>query len=265
MVVICIMVWGLKRPIESEYQNETLTSNDEADMDKGRIDETSEREYDKEEKSMKRDMSNRRFRELIGENNEIRYEDLITVKYSAEEIQMLRDYFDSYVRTGYNMHSIHIDLRDKYPFECVRETDRVGYVMFQGEDGRLLCVYFNKENLNVIYAGITTKFLTAEDFQGVEPNVTREKDIHKISGELCIDGRFSAVDLEYCIVEEGTFIFYFRRYGYGWTEDMIANPPLAMCKFFSDGEEPLEGCEQVPQMLPIDKHITEISERKNHK
>ena len=94
MVVICIMVWGLKRPIESEYQNETLTSNDEADMDKGRIDETSEREYDKEEKSMKRDMSNRRFRELIGENNEIRYEDLITVKYSAEEIQMLRDYFD---------------------------------------------------------------------------------------------------------------------------------------------------------------------------
>lgn len=41
---------GVKRPIEGEYQNETLTSNDEADMDKGRIDETGEWEYDKEEK-----------------------------------------------------------------------------------------------------------------------------------------------------------------------------------------------------------------------
>lgn len=217
-------------------------------------------EYGKEMESAEKYRMDIRFRDLIGEDNETRYEELITVKYSAEELQMLSDYFNSNVRGRYNMHSAHIDLKDKYPFECVREADRVGYVMFQGEDGRLLCIYFNKENLNIIYAGITTKFLSAQDFEGIQTNVTREKEIHKISGELCIDGRLSAVDMEYCIVNEGTMVFYFGRYGYGWTEEDIANPPLAMWRFIPDGEEPPHSFEEAPEMLPIDKHIVENEE-----
>ena len=54
--------------------------------------------------------------DLIGEYNEIQYEDLITVKYSEEEIKMLQEYFESCLGTGYTMNWAYNDLKEKYAF-----------------------------------------------------------------------------------------------------------------------------------------------------
>ncbi len=133
--------------------------------------------------------------------------------------------------------------------------------MFQGEDGSLLCVYFNKENLHIRDVGIYNKFLSVKDFDRIIPYATKEKELYALSGELYSDMLISAVDIQYCMVEEGTLLFYFSHFGSGWTEESEKNPLLVYRVFILDGEEPPESFETVPEMLPIDKHIAEASEK----
>ncbi len=232
-------------------------SDYEADKDG---EETDKWEYGKKMEHVKRDMSDRRFRDLIGEYNEIRYEDLITVRYSEDEIKMLQEYFESCIGTRYTMNWAYNDLKEKYAFECVRETDKGAYVMFQGEDGSLLCVYFNKDNLHIRDVGVYNKFFSVKDFEGIIPYVTKEKELHALSGELCSDMLISAVDIQYCAVEEGVILFYFSHFGSGWAEEGTVNPLLVRREFIPDGEGMLEGFETVPQLLPIDRHIAEVLE-----
>ena len=262
-VLIGIILWARK---ETYYKGENgIDKLSEYEIDKDQLDDTSGLKNGKEGEDMKKDISDRRFRDLIGEYNETQYEDLITVKYSEEEIKMLQEYFESCIGTGYTMNWVYNDLKEKYAFECVREADRVCYAMFQGEDGSLLCVYFNKQNLYIRDVGVYKKFLSINDYDQIIPGVTRQNEIYALSGELCSDMLISAVDLQHCMVKEGTLLFYFRGYGYGWTEEDIANPPLERREFIPDGEEPPQSFEDIPQMLPIDKHIAEISESENHK
>ena len=70
----------------------------------------------------------------------------------------------------------------------------------------------------------------------------------------------SAVDIQYCAVEEGVILFYFSHFGSGWAEEGTVNPLLVRREFIPDGEGMLEGFETVPQLLPIDRHIAEVLE-----
>ncbi len=258
-----IMVWRWKSPVNVQhkpYDKEQVSHDTEmaaCDLEK------EESENDRKPEVMKKDTSDRRFIDLVGEYNETRYEDLITVRYSEEEMQQLRAYMESYAgtymtaRTAYEMYSA---LEGEYAFECVRETDRGGYILFQGEDGSLLCVYFDKEGLILRGVGVYNKFLSLKDFEGVIPYNTKEKEIYALSGGLCKEKGRGGV-IQYCIVEEGTLVFYFRNMGYGWTEEDREDPLLVRRIFIPDGEEPPAGFERIPQMLPIDKHIAETSEK----
>ena len=107
---------------------------------------------------------------------------------------------------------------------------------------------------------ICNKFLSLKDFEGVIPYNTKEKEIYALSGGLCKEKGRGGV-IQYCIVEEGTLVFYFRNMGYGWTEEDREDPLLVRRIFIPDGEEPPAGFERIPQMLPIDKHIAETSEK----
>ena len=258
-----IMVWRWKSPVniqDKPYDKEQVSHDTEmtaCDLEK------EESENDRKPEVMKKDTSDRRFIDLVGEYNETRYEDLITVRYSEEEMQQLRAYMESYAgtymtaRTAYEMYSA---LEGEYAFECVRETDRGGYILFQGEDGSLLCVYFNKDNLHIRDVGVYNKFFSVKDFEGIIPYVTKEKELHALSGELCSDMLISAVDIQYCAVEEGVILFYFSHFGSGWAEEGTVNPLLVRREFIPDGEGMLEGFETVPQLLPIDRHIAEVLE-----
>ena len=216
-----IMVWRWKSPVnvqDKPYDKEQVSHDTEmtaCDLEK------EESENDRKPEVMKKDTSDRRFIDLVGEYNETRYEDLITVRYSEEEMQQLRAYMESYAgtymtaRTAYEMY---LALGREYAFECVRETDRGGYILFQGEDGSLLCVDFDKEKLILRNVWICNKFLSLKDFEGVIPYNTKEKEIYALSGGLCKEKGRGGV-IQYCIVEEGTLVFYFRDMGYGWTEE----------------------------------------------
>jgi hypothetical protein len=258
-----IMVWRWKSPVniqDKPYDKEQVSHDTEmtaCDLEK------EESENDRKPEVMKKDTSDRRFIDLVGEYNETRYEDLITVRYSEEEMQQLRAYMESYAgtymtaRTAYEMYSA---LEGEYAFECVRETDRGGYILFQGEDGSLLCVDFDNEKLILRNVWICNKFLSLKDFEGVIPYNTKEKEIYALSGGLCKEKGRGGV-IQYCIVEEGTLVFYFRNMGYGWTEEDREDPLLVRRIFIPDGEEPPAGFERIPQMLPIDKHIAEALEK----
>ena len=256
-------MWRWKSPVniqDKPYDKEQVSHDTEmtaCDLEK------EESENDRKPEVMKKDTSDRRFIDLVGEYNETRYEDLITVRYSEEEMQQLRAYMESYAgtymtaRTAYEMYSA---LEGEYAFECVRETDRGGYILFQGEDGSLLCVDFDNEKLILRNVWICNKFLSLKDFEGVIPYNTKEKEIYALSGGLCKEKGRGGV-IQYCIVEEGTLVFYFRNMGYGWTEEDREDPLLVRRIFIPDGEEPPAGFERIPQMLPIDKHIAETSEK----
>ena len=176
-----IMVWRWKSPVniqDKPYDKEQVSHDTEmtaCDLEK------EESENDRKPEVMKKDTSDRRFIDLVGEYNETRYEDLITVRYSEEEMQQLRAYMESYAgtymtaRTAYEMYSA---LEGEYAFECVRETDRGGYILFQGEDGSLLCVDFDNEKLILRNVWICNKFLSLKDFEGVIPYNTKEKEIY---------------------------------------------------------------------------------------
>lgn len=263
LIVIVLWRWQKKTAFEYETEHESVSNIEVVNecQPEFRIEDSrediNELENSMEAESTQGDMSDRRFRDLIGEHNETGYEDLITVKYSAEEIEILKDTFESYIGTRCTMNWAYNDLKETYAFECVREADRNGYAMFQEEDGRLLCIYFDKRSLNINHVGIYRKFLSVRDYEEILPGVTRVKELYELSGELYSDFFLSSVDIKYCMAEEGTLLFYFRYGGYGWTEEDEKNPPLVKKVFIPDGEEPPKSCESVPEMLPIDKHIVE--------
>ncbi len=265
-----IMVWRWKSPVnfqDKPYDKEQGSHDTEitaCDLEK------EDSENNRKTEVMKKDTSDRRFIDLVGEYNDTRYEDLITVRYSEEEMKELQAYIENHIRydrlgSEYRMNQVYSEMQRSYTFECLRETDRGGYALVQGEDGSLLCIYFDKNGLILRGVGVYNKFLSLKDFEKVIPYNIKEKEIYALSGELCRERRRYGFGIQYCIVEEGTLVFYFRHIGYGWTEEDAEDPLLVKRVFIPDGEEPPAGLERVPQMLPIDKHIAEISESENHK
>jgi hypothetical protein len=192
----------------------------------------------------------RDLKKLVGYKNNIPYEELITVRYPEEELEYLKNALSSCEKMDLAFYY----LRDSYPFECVRETERVAYVLFQGTDGSLLCAFFDKEKYFIYQVEQFHDFYSIKDFEGIKPGVTTKKELEAIYGELATHcPRVSSVHLFNRIVREGTLLIYFQMQGFCWAE----NPPVGKMVFFVDGEKAPESFESVPAMLPMDKHTAQ--------
>ncbi len=184
-------------------------------------------------------------------DNETPYEELITKKYSAEDMERIKNIMDRYKTFSILKAFPYVDM--DYPIECVRAADRVNYILYQGEDDSLLCVFFSKRTLEICQVELFYEFYSIEDFEGrLKPMVTYEKEIEAVFGKLERIIPYQIVADR--IVKEGTLFFIFEggRGGFILYDAML----------FRDGEKlpdsydslPIS-CPDVPEMLPIDKHI----------
>ncbi len=201
------------------------------------------------------------FKARIGYKNDSPYEDLITVKYSAEEMEELEDTMNNFQLHSIRMNKVYDVTKKNIKYECIRETDRGAYLLLQGEDGSLLWVFFNKNTYNILQVEMFHNFFSIKDFDFIEPGITRRSEIEDFYGELHTDdasARMSSIWLENCMVKEGILLIYFRfGAGPGMTKEDNINPRVLKTKFFPDGESAEASFETFPEMLPIDKHIIE--------
>lgn len=190
---------------------------------------------------------------LIEENNEIPYEKLITVRYKREELEELKNILKACEEDYFKMDFAFSRLGRIYKFECVRETNRTAYVMFQGEDGSLLCAFFDKEKYYIYQVEHFRRFYSIKDFERmIKPGITTKDEIEEWFGELGTHcSRVSSVHLFNRVVEEGTYLIYFQMAGLSWME----NPPVWKTMFFPDKEKARESFRRIPMMLPMDKRI----------
>ncbi len=195
---------------------------------------------------------NGRLNRLIEADNEIPYKELITVRYKAEELEELENILKACEEDSLKMDFVFSRLDGIYRFECVRKTDRTAYVMFQGEDGSLLCAFFDKEKYYIYQVEHFRKFYSVKDFERIRPGITTKDEIEEWFGELGTHcSRMSSVHLFNRVAEEGTCLIYFQMAGLRWME----NPPVWKTVFLPDGEKVGEGFKRVPMMLPMDKRI----------
>lgn len=271
---------GLKRPAFVVNQSEIINENDSNNMTSNyRWDESKreERGNHKEEtgsnkESERKEENNReeaseskregeneekpktyRDPDILQElyDNETPYEELITKKYPSEDMERIKRIMNGH--KDFSMLELFPYVDIDYPFECVRSADRVNYVMFQGEDESLLCVFFNKSTLKICQVEQFYKFYSVEDFEGkLQSRVTKKEDIEAVFGKL--EKHLSYETVADRIVKEGTlfFIFKIKPHGLIFYEVYL----------FRDGETFPDGYDYMPvfgvdgpELLPMDKHI----------
>ncbi|MCI9535170.1 MAG: hypothetical protein HFG53_10290 [Lachnospiraceae bacterium] len=192
-------------------------------------------------------------------DNETPYEELITKKYPSEDMERIKRIMNGH--KDFSMLELFPYVDIDYPFECVRSADRVNYVMFQGEDESLLCVFFNKSTLKICQVEQFYKFYSVEDFEGkLQSRVTKKEDIEAVFGKL--EKHLSYETVADRIVKEGTlfFIFKIKPHGLIFYEAYL----------FRDGETFPDGYDYMPvfgvdgpELLPMDKHIGKEDEKKS--
>ena len=188
-------------------------------------------------------------------DNETPYEELITTKYSAEEMEYLEEYISDY--KDEEIERVYFAIDRKYRFECVREGEWVSYVMFQGKDGSLLCVFFDRESHDVYQVERFFEFYSVKDFEdNAQPGVTTLGEIEAVFGTLTKFERVEAVCNR--VVQEGTLLIIsvFDREAKKFI--------MYEMTLFRDGESISEEepryIRELPEMLPMDKHINKDNE-----
>ena len=198
-------------------------------------------------------------------DNETPYEELITTKYSAEEMEYLEEYISDY--KDEEIERVYFAIDRKYRFECVREGERVSYVMFQGEDGSLLCVFFDRESHDVYQVERFYEFYSVKDFEDhVQPGITSLDEIEAVFGTLANFGGEAVCNR---VVKEGTlliisdyngetrkFIVYeMALFRDGESRKSIMQEMAVFRDMESIPEEEPRFIKRLPEMLPMDKHI----------
>lgn len=199
-------------------------------------------------------------------DNETPYEELITTKYSAEEMEYLEKYINSR-KDDLEIDLIYHRIDSEYRFECVREGERVSYVMFQGEDGSLLCAFFDKESHDVYQVERFHEFYSVKDFEDhVQPGITSLDEIEAVFGTLANFGGEAVCNR---VVKEGTlliisdyngetrkFIVYeMALFRDGESRKSIMQEMAVFRDMESIPEEEPRFIKRLPEMLPMDKHI----------
>ncbi len=197
-------------------------------------------------------------------DNETPYEELITTKYSAEEMEYLEKYISGY---DDKIEWLYFGIDHEYRFECVREGEWVSYVMFQGKDGSLLCVFFDRESHDVYQVERFYEFYSVKDFEDhVQPGITSLDEIEAVFGTLANFGGEAVCNR---VVKEGTlliisdyngetrkFIVYeMALFRDGESRKSIMQEMAVFRDMESIPEEEPRFIKRLPEMLPMDKHI----------
>ena len=193
-------------------------------------------------------------------DNETPYEELITTKYSAEEMEYLEEYISDY--KDEEIERVYFAIDRKYRFECVREGERVSYVMFQGEDGSLLCAFFDKESHDVYQVERFHEFYSVKDFEdNAKLGVTTLDEIEARFSSLGKHHRYDVYRNR--VVKEGTLYMIFQpipREPFILFDMTLFRDGEGIPEKYKEGADRIAGIKELPEMLPMDKHINKDNE-----
>ncbi|GEM_PF-3609743 len=185
------------------------------------------------------------------DNQQKKYEELITIKYNSDELKALHKkitisrYSEEFLKRNY--------LEQLYQFECVRcfegvheifdEEYTYNYVVLQDTLGGVLFAFFN-ENNEVFGSYYFDHLLTKDDFSNIAENRTvTDKQIMELDTNTYVLGTSGIYSTAH-IVKEGLFILEYAQRG---------NATVKSKKFYEEKADLEMFYYFIPGILDIDK------------
>lgn len=180
---------------------------------------------------------------VISHNNSDRVEDLADTKYTAADIEQLKEWVD----TG---KADYFALKSKVKIQCVRKTFQGYYAVILQEDGSKVFIFMNK-SLKLGEMLVFDKFKSKADFGFLETanKVTQESVLEFDKNAILLP--ISAVNESVHIVKEGVIVVRYKTDSasgktYADNVRLIGNDEIT-----EDAED--TAASMVPYILEIDK------------
>lgn len=138
----------------------------------------------------------------ISYNNETSYKELITEKYSEEEVKRFIEVYWS----GMGVYQS----KRFFKVECIRDFGYTSYLMLLLEDGRKVFLFFDKEKSYFYKAIIIGEFKDKEDFSFVKIGKTTMKDMLEYDPS-CFGSPFSSIQITGHFVKDGVWIIVYNN------------------------------------------------------
>ena len=178
-------------------------------------------------------------------NNITNKDDLITLKYSIEKIEALRNIT--------NTKSITFsEFKSDFKAQCIRQTHQGYYVILSLEDGNEAFVFFGEDNM-LDSIMIVNGFKTQEEFNMQLLERKYKSEVLNLDSNTILTN-LSTVDMTVHIVQEGIFIIKYSRFSDG----QVTNEPIITSVEFIENDALITNDDlyiknNIPFVLEIDK------------
>lgn len=155
-------------------------------------------------------------------NNTTNKDDLITITYSIEKIEALRNVT--------NTKSITFsEFKRDFKVQCIRQTHQGYYVILSLEDGNEAFVFFGEDNM-LDSIMIVNRFKTQEEFNIQLLERKYKSEVLNLDSNAILT-KLSAVDMTVHIVQEGVCIIKYSRFSDG---QVIKDPIITSVEFIEN-------------------------------